>query len=1639
MKRLLTTDKAKTIISSLVLCAMVTAAFVTPANAYDYKAKFIQEANWLTTQQVTSGGNLGGIVEGEDYTTVVETDNTQEAIWIWSRYAELTGDYTKYITNINNAWTYCLAFPAWTEGGTPTTPLPYYSTYNIGWGLLAEMKYRQVYLGRAEYVNHTSYGTSCANTLVSYTPGTSNATDALCLGIASGALYKYGVDVNSITYKNRAVVLGGSVRTWLGTTSNFAAESWAVSGGIAVWGVLNSYYQDPCNASGAAAWAETANTYMPLNAMNGSTNNYEYGMDGWYSWGHYALIQYRGADSFTKYNNVINKILDSDNDHDGGIRQGLTYADTSDYGWATDIPQFGVNYGLIGTTTYTVSGTITSGGSPLAGVLIRGLPGTNLTDANSWPVTDANGFYTTQVPAGFYGTVTPAKVGYSFSPANRTYSNLSSNQTAQNYTAATSTYVQLLDSWVTGTTHTKVTGTNRALVFVAHAKTSGVTLNTVTYGGQGMTKIIDKIIGSSSSRAYVAAFILKDANIVAATNTTFTPTWSGTAPTTVTYTSVLLQDVNQTTLTGASASNGLTTVYSVATTPIATSNGDMIIENAASSVVGTYLPTTGWTKDIDLSATGYDGMDAHRNAAGINETPAITQASANQSIIGFVVKAAPPSVTRKLTVSSSANGTVTTPGIGDFNYPDGTYASIVASASANYHFVNWTGSAVTAGKVASPNSPSTTVLMDANYTVQANFTIDQKSLTTSASSGGTVTTPGIGTYWYDYNSPASIVASANANYHFVNWTGSAVTAGKVASPNSLSTTVLMDANYAVQANFVKDQRSLLTSASGGGTVTTPGIGTYWYDYNTPASIVASNNANYHFVNWTGTAVTAGKVASPTSATTTVTMDANYTVQANFAIDQKSLLTSASSGGTVTTPGIGTYWYDYNSPAGIVASAVDPNYQFVNWTGTAVTAGKVANPTSPNTTVLMDANYTVQANFNPIVPDVVGMTQAAATTAITAIDNLTVGNVTQECSDTVAAGLVISQSPIGGTQVNIGSSVDIVVSLGLPIIPDVTGKAQAVAEANIVAATFTVGNVTTAYSDTVAVGNVISQLPIGGTAATSGTAVDIVVSLGLPIIPDVTGKAQAVAEANIVAATFTVGNVTTAYSDTVAAGNVISQLPIGGTAATSGTAVDLVVSNGPQPLQVRDDFNDNRRGAMWLVSVEQNAGITEDANRLNITAVGGQMDLVTPCIGHWKMNDNAANKTVLDSSDANHNGTAARDTNVLATTGKINGALIFNGTSDYIDVGNVIGTGAYTKVAWVKRADTNGTVYNNIISTGNTDYSHIFWAPSAYSFKLSAGNMNANRVQDPNSLAPDVWYQVAVTFDPNVSSGKMVLYKNGAQVASATSVPTQSSSPKTYIGRYASGYYFKGTIDNVMIFNKALTADEIAALYNTGSGTETMPASAGGSGEYSANGWSIDANENFQAKVDFHYITASGPAGWVAITIESNYDNYVSIIAGADGNLPYFEYEKVVDGNVTSAQASRGSNDGTLYISYDAALDELYLSYSDYGAGNAWQTITGLLAGQWYSESVRIAVGGGSAGDVIDNNQAYLDNFEVTSGLLIGWPPVTDIDGNGYIEWLDLEIMCENWLQTGSNVPGDIHKDEDNIVNFLDFADFTLAW
>jgi hypothetical protein len=165
-----------------------------------------------------------------------------------------------------------------------------------------------------------------------------------------------------------------------------------------------------------------------------------------------------------------------------------------------------------------------------------------------------------------------------------------------------------------------------------------------------------------------------------------------------------------------------------------------------------------------------------------------------------------------LTISSTSGGSVTEPGEGQFQCcPGGSAISIVAQPNTNYHFVEWTGTAVDADKVENPNAASTAVTMDADYTLVANFAINPRTLTISSTSGGSVTEPGEGSYHYDPGEVVEIAAEAEVDYHFVGWTGHI---GNVDDPSDPNTTVTMDGSYTLVANFVRTIIHVDVSAPG---------------------------------------------------------------------------------------------------------------------------------------------------------------------------------------------------------------------------------------------------------------------------------------------------------------------------------------------------------------------------------------------------------------------------------------------------------------------------------------------------------------------------------------------------------------------------------------------------------------------------------------------------------------------------------------------------------------------------------------------------------------------------------------------------------------------------------------------------------
>jgi uncharacterized repeat protein (TIGR02543 family) len=228
-----------------------------------------------------------------------------------------------------------------------------------------------------------------------------------------------------------------------------------------------------------------------------------------------------------------------------------------------------------------------------------------------------------------------------------------------------------------------------------------------------------------------------------------------------------------------------------------------------------------------------------------------------------------------LTISSTQGGQVIEPGEGRFTYcpQQGERVNLVATPYPGYQFVRWTGDV---GTIADVNAAVTTITVNHDYSITANFA-KPYSLTISSTEGGSVTTPGEGTFVYSEGDKVKLVESPDPGYQFVNWTGDV---GTIANVNAASTTITMNDDYSVTANFVKlvAQYHLTISSTDGGSVAVPGEGTFAFDEGTVVNLAAKADTGYWFMNWTGDVST---VANVNAAITTITMNGDYTITASF--------------------------------------------------------------------------------------------------------------------------------------------------------------------------------------------------------------------------------------------------------------------------------------------------------------------------------------------------------------------------------------------------------------------------------------------------------------------------------------------------------------------------------------------------------------------------------------------------------------------------------------------------------------------------------------------------------------------------------------------------------------------------------------
>jgi len=208
-----------------------------------------------------------------------------------------------------------------------------------------------------------------------------------------------------------------------------------------------------------------------------------------------------------------------------------------------------------------------------------------------------------------------------------------------------------------------------------------------------------------------------------------------------------------------------------------------------------------------------------------------------------------------------------------------------------------------------------------------------------------------------------------------------------------------------------------------------------------------------------------------------------------------------------------------------------------------------------------------------IPNVVNLTQQAALERLQA-DGFVVSVLT-EMSETVEPGVVISTDPPGGSEAEVGSTVEVVVSSGTEefSVPPVIGENVEDAQKAIEGAGLTVGQIEMRPDADFEIDTVMEQSPAAGVEVGALTPINLVVSSGPEVIvlPDLTDLTErdAITELTELGLKFSVND---EYSDTVPVGIVISTEPEAGVEVLSGDTILLVVSIGLEPVEVPNLIN-----------------------------------------------------------------------------------------------------------------------------------------------------------------------------------------------------------------------------------------------------------------------------------------------------------------------------------------------------------------------------------------------------------------------------------------------------------------------------------
>ena len=224
-----------------------------------------------------------------------------------------------------------------------------------------------------------------------------------------------------------------------------------------------------------------------------------------------------------------------------------------------------------------------------------------------------------------------------------------------------------------------------------------------------------------------------------------------------------------------------------------------------------------------------------------------------------------------------------------------------------------------------------------------------------------------------------------------------------------------------------------------------------------------------------------------------------------------------------------------------------------------------------------------------------------------------------------------------------------------------------------------------------------------------------------------------------------------------------------------------------------------------------------------------------CVAHYLLNDNVATTAVIDEVGS-FTGTATDNTSTLSSTDSASNGRSFelNGIDEYIDTGDAFQStwrSSFTISLWVKPDDGQPASIEYFLgatNAGGEDRIYVsLLTTGVIRFLIESDNdlvFHDSGVVFTNGQQG--WHHIVLVGIADTTLGLFFdSIDKGTSDASGLVFNDWTSSEEIFIGAYDSvgtpGDYFAGKIDNVKIFNRALTIDEVRRLYNAGNGITSL--------------------------------------------------------------------------------------------------------------------------------------------------------------------------------------------------------------------------